>query len=146
MRPVPDGALPFVCLVFMPTRSKVNLGLICAALVCLSYASLTLTPASLNSNVKDTLAAVGVGVTASVSPNQYNTLAEQLDAKEAELNQREAALNQQGSAVPITNGLNAIAQDRLGFYSLCVSVLLLILVAINFYYDVRRRGMTREAI
>jgi hypothetical protein len=117
-----------------------NAGLLAAAFIFLAYASFTLTPASLKQNTDTMLAAVGVGVSASVPPNQYNTLAAQLSAKEVELNQREAQLNAEGyGSAPGTSGIVSIPADRYGFYSLWISAALFVLVALNFYYDVRRR-------
>jgi len=117
-----------------------------AAFLFLVYASLTLTPTTLKSNANDMLAAAGIGVEAAVPANPYNTLAAELAAKEARLNQEQAALNASGYGMtPGTAKAFALSPDRYGFYSLCVSILLFILVAVNFYYDVRRRKNTAPA-
>ena len=116
----------------------INATALLIASLLFGFAVLTSTPDSLRENMHDTLAAVGVSL--SVVPNQYNTVAQQLDAKAAQLNQQEAQLNArtQVSNVQITTN------NRYGFYSLCMSAVLLVLVSLNFYFDYRRRVAPRR--
>lgn len=111
-----------------------NIGMSALAVIFLGYAALTSSPASISRAAEDTLAAVGLA--ASVPANPYNTLAQQLSDKQTQLDQQAAQL-----AVQEKNNMSAAtsASDRLGFYSLCISAALFILVAINFYLDIRRR-------
>ena len=101
--------------------------------VLFGFAVYATTPQSLLQHAQETLAAVGV--TIAVAPNPYNTVAAQLSAKEAQLNQKEAQLNAQ-AATQTRPSLD----NRYGFYSLCSSLVLLVLVAMNFYLDNRRRS------
>lgn len=111
----------------------INAGLFAAAIVFLGYAALNSTPASLARGAKDTLA--DVSLTVGVAPNPYNTEAAQLAQKQEQLNQEQTRLTAEQSAAAQTQGTN----DRWAFYSLCASAVLLVLVAVNFYLDMRRR-------
>ncbi len=75
-----------------------------------------------------------VGVTTSVEPNQYNTLAEQLKNKEEALAQRERGL-QASESKTIASSQKT---DRLLQYLLGISGVLLILILLNFLLDWRR--------
>lgn len=110
--------------------TPLNAGLIGAATFFFGLAFFSATPGSLATNAQDTLAAVGVSV--GVAPNQYNTVAQQLSDKSAQLDAQQAQIDAERSAQ--SRG------DRLGFYSLCISAALFLLVAVNFYFDVRRRS------
>ena len=80
------------------------------------------------------LANVVVGTSAAVEPNSYNSLAQQLTDKEKELRSREENIAQQENQ-------NSIVQDmpsNLSLYSFLMSLILLILVGINFFFDWRR--------
>lgn len=77
-----------------------------------------------------------VGASAGVLPNEYNTLAQSLLKKEAEVNQREAALAEREAAV-MRQGNEK--DTKLVFVVLSVGVLLLILILLNFYLDWRRK-------
>ena len=105
------------------------------AVFLFAFAMLTSTPASLLENTQTMFAAVGV--TIAVAPNPYNTVAQQLSAKETQLTQKEAQLTAQEQA--LSNSPSA--SDRYGFYSLCMSAVLLVLVGLNFYFDRRRATM-----
>jgi hypothetical protein len=127
-------------------KKYLNSVMLSAAFLFLLYASITLTPTTLKHNANDMLAAVGIGVAAAVPPNEYNTLAAELSAKEARLNQQQAEQNAKGyGSAPGTDGIFALTADRYGFYSLCISTLLFILVAVNFYYDIKRRNSSGAA-
>jgi len=65
----------------------------------------------------------------------YNTLAAQLAEKEAQLNEREAAVAA-GSVNTAANNLSL--GEILGASSFFISIILLILVAMNFYFDAKR--------
>lgn len=75
-----------------------------------------------------------VGVFAGVAENPYNSLAQQLQEKEDELAAREAALATKELSNESTNSLFG----SLGGWSLFVSSILLILLLVNFYFDIRR--------
>ena len=102
------------------------LGLIVAAPL-LGYSLAHSGPGELAHNTEAYLANASVGMSAGVSANPYNSLAVELNAKEAELEDREAKLTSQSHG-----------GDMLGVYSLIMSCILLVLVAINFYLDMRR--------
>ena len=82
--------------------------------------------------------ATAVGARASVGENQYNTLAQQLQEKEEALNEREATLAQQ------EGGMRGPTSQPSGntwvFVNVALSFMLFILVGLNFYLDLRRRG------
>ena len=70
---------------------------------------------------------------ASVPANPDNTVAAQLAAKEAELNRREAEMTtREHSPSPMSLG------EILGASSFFLSLIVLLLVALNFYFDARR--------
>ncbi len=107
-------------------------GMTLAALL-FGYALLTSTPGSLRQSTQDMFAAVGV--TLAVAPNQYNSQAQQLAAKETLLNKREADLaTKERTATQVV----AAIDNNLGLYSLLASLVLCILIACNFYFDMRR--------
>lgn len=86
-------------------------------------------PEALATRAQNMLANASVGMSAGVTANPYNELAKNLNAKEASLEEREANVN----AARTTS-------DQWGFYAFLMSTILLVLVAINFYYDSRRRS------
>ncbi len=76
----------------------------------------------------------GVGISASVKPNPYNTLALQLKQKEEKLNQREQELKQKEQKLN-----NQVFGQRIIIFSLMAAVaLLFVLVLTNFYLDYKR--------
>lgn len=110
-----------------------NATLLFFATFLFGYAVFSSSPAELLKSAQSMLAAVGVS--ASVEPNQYNTVAEQLAAKEARL-------NQQASDLAAKEKADAQSPANLyGFWSLCISAALFALIAFNFYMDSRRRGL-----
>lgn len=132
---VPDYPLSDVRVVSpscMRKRMKyINGTILFVATFLFGYAVFSAGPAALVRNAKDSLAAVGIS--ASIAPNEYNSVAQQLAEKEARLNREQADLAAQQRNNP---------SSRYAFYSLCVSILLFILVAINFYFDIRRGSTT----
>jgi hypothetical protein len=83
---------------------------------------------------------VGVGV--SVPPNPFNTLAEELQKKEKELEQREAALaarqNSSGQDLSGFTSRTGGEEMKLILYITIIGITLLLLILINFYFDLRR--------
>jgi hypothetical protein len=79
------------------------------------------------------LANIGaVGLQAAVEPNEFNILAQELRAKEAELGQKENALNERELA--ILREKNA-ADELSSKYFMFGAVILFILVLANLYFD-----------
>ena len=106
------------------------------AMTGLAYSLFTASPEKLAQDATRLLAsgaAATLGV--AVPENQYNTLAEQLRAKQTELDQREASLNA-APARPATWPL--FQSDLLSVASFFMSFILLILIGLNFYFDKRR--------
>jgi hypothetical protein len=93
----------------------------------------TQSPLGLADGAKAMLAGSGATLSADVPPNPYNTLADQLHQKEQELNDREAALNARETPPSVLNQGNIF-----GFISFILSLMLCILIALNFYLDSRR--------
>ena len=88
------------------------------------------------------LADASIGLSASVPANPYNTIAAQLDQKAATLNQREADLAKLQAQVADKNAAGTLW----GIASFAMSLVLLGLVAFNFYLDTRRRGNVRDPL
>lgn len=78
------------------------------------------------------LANATVGASASVPPNEYNTLAAQLADKQNQLASREQEVSLREAEAQSRGGGN------LAIYSLIASLVLALLVAMNFYFDLRR--------
>ncbi len=122
-------------------KRYINASMLVGAVLFLGIGALTSTPASLERGASDMFAAVGVSM--AVAPNPYNSVADQLSTKEKQLDKREAELGVKENAA--TPGTQNSQSARYGFYSLCMSAALFALVAINFYYDARRRGGVEPA-
>lgn len=105
------------------------------AVLLFGFAALTVTPASLGQGAQGMFAAVGVNL--AVTENPYNAVAAQLDTKQRQLDQREAQMVTRENS----NVGGALSSYRLGVYSLGTSVALFILVALNFYFDIKRRHL-----
>lgn len=105
------------------------------------YALVLVPPAMLARDVRAALTATAVGATAGVDPNPINTLAAQLKEKEASLDQREQVLSQIEDEIIAKNSSN----NTIAFISLGGSLLLFLLVGLNFYLDTRRRRDQRAA-
>lgn len=90
-------------------------------------------PKSIAEDAGSMLAGAGESLSASVPLNPYNSLAEQLAAKEQSLNEREAELDVETRASNLPS-----TADMFGFVSFALSLFLLVLVGVNFYLDSRR--------
>lgn len=113
----------------------VNAVALLVAIPTLSYSLYIDSPYTLSESALRLMADAAVGMSASIEPNPYNTLAQQLSNKEALLNERETQITSQERA-----GIErASSLGIFGFVSFCISIFLLILVGINFYFDIRRR-------
>lgn len=81
------------------------------------------------------LSSAAVGMTVGVPENPYNSLALQLKLKEDELARREAAL-----ATPESKSDTFVSQP-FAVLSMCVSLVLFVLLLLNFYFDWHRERM-----
>lgn len=78
-------------------------------------------------------------MSAAVLPNEYNSLAVQLDQKDKELTDREQELLRQEAVLDAKIEEATAANKRLTIIVLgSVTALLLILIFLNFYFDVKR--------
>lgn len=91
-------------------------------------------PAFLLSDTQAMLGTASVGTSASIPENPYNTLAQQLKAKDDALTQREMELESRTAELQSARSLN----DRFGMLSFALSIVLLALVGANYYFDYRR--------
>jgi chromosome segregation ATPase len=82
-------------------------------------------------------ALAGVGASAEVEENRYNTLAKQLEQKEQSLKEKEQALEEREEQL----GRRA---DAAVLLSMGIGIVLLIVVSINFYLDWRRGDFIRK--
>lgn len=94
-----------------------------------SVDSVTATPFA--ASAQSLMGAASVSISAAIAPNPDNTLASQLRAKEEQLAAREAALNTRAAAP-------ALVVTDWGFWAFVLSATLLVLVGLNFYFDMRR--------
>ncbi len=94
-------------------------------------------------NTSAMLASVEVGATASVAPNPYNTVAKQLSDKERLLDQRERDILAQESA---KSDSSLGFKSNLPLYSFIMSMVLALLVAVNFYFDLRRARVAKDFV
>jgi hypothetical protein len=79
--------------------------------------------------------AVGIGTSASITPNPFNTLALQLKEKENKLDAREKTVDQKES--DLRSAL--LLQNRLLWVLLIGIVILFVLIVVNFFMDWKRR-------
>lgn len=101
------------------------------ALALFMYATSTASPSTLAHDSASMVGSAMIGMTAGVEPNPYNTAAAQLAAKQNELEAREATVGAlSGGSLTSTRVLAAL--------SFCISIIVLILVAANYYMDFRR--------
>jgi len=88
------------------------------------------------------LGAASVSMSAAVPPNEYSELAAQLQQKKEALDQKAIDLAAREAA-----DARATPTDYLGVVSFVMSVLLFLLIAVNFYFDARRDiAATRGAL
>lgn len=104
-----------------------------AAVLLLSFSLYTSSPRTLVATSTDMLSSAVVGLSASVDPNPENTLAAQFAQKEAELQEREAALLRAENPTR-----SFLSMDSYALYSFILSILLFVLVALNYFFDWRR--------
>lgn len=78
-----------------------------------------------------------IGITASVSPNSINTLAQRLQEKELKLQESERELEQKEAALREQTERN---NNGVLTYLYIVGGILLSLILVNFYFDYRRRN------
>ena len=97
----------------------------------------------LANQTEDYVASV-VGATASVAPNELNTITAALTERETELNAREAAIAEREISVSINEGGSATVPDY-GTYILSVLLfILLVLITLNYALDYARQRRLRE--
>ncbi len=114
----------------------VNAIALLVAIPALAYSFSLGAPENLAQNTQRLVADAAVSMSAAVPANPYNTLAQQLADKQAQLDARAAQLSAKQSA---QNAQDKLVQD-LGLAGFGLSVFLLILVGLNFYFDMRRRS------
>ena len=114
----------------------VNTLALLVAVPALAYSFSLGVPGGLVENTQRLVADVGVSMSASVPANPYNTLATQLSDEQAQLDARATQLAAQQASL---NSRNMLVQD-LGLAGFGLSVFLLLLVGLNFYFDMRRRS------
>ncbi len=101
------------------------------ALALFMYATSIDSPKVLVNTAASMAGSAVIGMTAGVPANPYNTAAEQLAQKQADLDAREAT-------VAAISGGSLTSTRTLAAASFCVSILVLVLVAANYYMDFRR--------
>ena len=84
---------------------------------------------------EQSLASAFVSLSVGVPANTDNTTAAQLKSKEDELVGREATLLENEQSLART----LLLYDALPLVSIALSLLLFVLIGLNFYFDVRRR-------
>jgi hypothetical protein len=92
----------------------------------------TTSPVLFVDDARAMLGAAGATLSASVPPNPHNTVAEQLANEKRSLDEREAMLDARENA-PV----GVSAGEIFGFAGFAISVVLLILIGVNFYLDSR---------
>ena len=106
------------------------------AVPALAYSIVHETPSGIVSDAQGLVAGASASLSASVPANPYNTLAAQLDDEKAQLDSRATELNAQQSAAAAQNSL----ERYMTFASFGMSLMVLLLVGLNFYFDMRRRS------
>lgn len=123
------------------TSISVNAIALAVATPLFVYAFFLVPPATLAHDVRAALTATAVGASAAVEPNPINTLAQELKDKEVALDQREQVLSQLEDQIVAKNS----SSTTIAFISLGGSLLLFLLVGLNFYLDTKRRRDPRAA-
>lgn len=114
-------------------RHPVHVAGLFASLGALTVMMSLTTATQLWDTTKVMTASATVGASASVPANEHNVLAQQLAEKERALTEREAAVAE-SELSQWTFG----STDTLALSSVVLSFVLLVLVGINFYFDMRR--------
>jgi hypothetical protein len=124
-------------------KSLINVNTFALALAAplFAYSWALMPPPVFAHYLRTTLTAAVVGASAGVEPNPVNTLAQQLKEREASLGEREQLLNQLEERNVAKNASN----NTIAFISLGGSLLLFLLVGLNFYLDTKRRRDQRAA-
>ena len=107
------------------------------AVPALSYsASLIGSPIYAAQGAQRLMADASASLSAAVPANPYNTLASELADKQTQLDARAAQLSAEQSVI---NSKSILAED-LGMAGFALGVFLLVLIGLNFYFDMRRRS------
>lgn len=118
--------------------SAVNTAGLAVAVLLFGYSLVLVPPAALVQDAQHSLAAAAVSISAGVPANPDNTLAQQLQEKAAQLDAQQQHIQQLEQSLG--------GSDQLALYSLLASLVLLLLVAANFYFDWRRSRSTGGAL
>lgn len=125
--------------VFKKGKKQMYMPTLVLAAALFLYAASMGAPRILVSRASTMLGSAVIGATASVEPNPYNTLAQQLVTKQDELSVREKELAlREGQQFANTS-------SNLPLYSLMASLALTFLVTLNFYFDWRRSNARPSA-
>lgn len=100
-------------------------------MLLLAYSTAAAPPSILTGPASDMFASSIVSMSAGVEQNPDNVLAAKLAQKEAELEAREASLSQGGA-------VREVKESSLPVYTFGLSIILFILVLLNYYRDWRR--------
>jgi hypothetical protein len=122
-------------------KNGLNILALLIAVPVLLYSLSVSTPHTYVMNARAMLGAASATMGASVGANPDNTLAAQLAAEQQRIDQEKADLA--ASESQKQNGLSI--GEMLGVSSFFISVVLLILVALNFYYDSKREKFPQPA-
>ena len=79
-----------------------------------------------------------VGVTLGVEPNPYNTLNDQLNARQVQIDEEQADINAQKEAIASSAAAMPGASSPVVWYLMIAVGALALLVGLNFYFDWRR--------
>lgn len=112
------------------------------AIPAFSYSLYVYSPGALAESAGRLVADATMSLTASVPANPYNTLAQELSDKQAALDREQAQLSAKESAASGTSS----SAVYFGLASFCISVLVLMLVGLNFYLDMRRKYPRADAL
>lgn len=80
-----------------------------------------------------------IGVTVSIPPNPFSTLAQQLKEKEFVLSDKEQELQQKEAALKTQSNQEQNAQNKILLSLFVLGGILLSLILLNFYLDYRRK-------
>ncbi|KKW35447.1 MAG: hypothetical protein UY81_C0041G0003 [Candidatus Giovannonibacteria bacterium GW2011_GWA2_53_7] len=127
-----------------PRHASQYLVLVATLLFAALFSSGTVFAPHSQGKMLDQIASV-VGMSASVPPNEYSQLAQQLTEKDRVLSVREAALVTQEEAQRDSLSADVRRANARTLIALAVAlVVLFILVGLNFYFDIRRSHPVAE--
>ena len=118
-------------------KNAISILALLIAVPTLVYSLSVSTPRDYALSAGSMLGAAAASVSASVAENPDNTLAAQFAAEQVRLDQQKADIAAMNSD-QIKKGISL--GEMLGASSFFISIILLILVALNFYYDSKRGG------